>query len=36
MQLATLWLNEEWYNDKVQLLLDPNWVCLESTETIAY
>jgi len=27
VQLATTWMNEEWYNDRIRSSSDPNWVC---------
>jgi len=27
VQLATTWMNEEWYNDRIRSGSDPNWVC---------
>ena len=27
VQLATAWMNEEWYNDRIRGSSDPNWVC---------
>jgi len=27
MRLATTWMNEEWYNDRIRLAKDPSWVC---------
>jgi symplekin len=30
IRLATTWMNEEWYNDRIQLEIDPDWVCLTS------
>lgn len=26
IRLATTWMNEEWYNDRIRLPVDPNWV----------
>jgi hypothetical protein len=26
IRLATTWMNEEWYNDRIQLEVDPDWV----------
>ncbi|KAJ7504498.1 Symplekin tight junction protein C terminal-domain-containing protein [Mycena galericulata] len=27
IRLATAWMNEEWYNDRIQLEVDPAWRC---------
>ena len=27
VRLATAWMNEEWYNDRMRSSSDPNWVC---------
>ena len=27
VRLATAWMNEEWYNDRIRTGSDPNWVC---------
>ena len=27
VQLATVWMNEEWYNDRIRSISEPNWVC---------
>jgi hypothetical protein len=27
VRLATAWMNEEWYNDRIRSGSDPNWVC---------
>lgn len=26
LRLATTWMNEEWYNDRIRTAADPNWV----------
>jgi len=30
VRLATAWMNEEWYNDRIRRGSDSKWVCLPS------